>query len=155
MASHSNPKQYDPSNTTYVQADPSNFRAVVQRLTGAPPDPFARKLPVTIPTRSHGKTTMINATETGRRLHERRQRGRNLEIKLGSGLPPAMFMVMASPVSPLDVMGMQSPAEEEERSAIAERGFYLHPSPLSNTRSSEPELLTLFPLRSPRDDDPN
>ncbi|CAI0440906.1 unnamed protein product [Linum tenue] len=38
-----------------------------------------------------------------------------------------------------------SPLEEEDR-AIAEKGFYLHPSP----RGSEPQLLTLFPLTSPR-----
>ncbi|CAI0408398.1 unnamed protein product [Linum tenue] len=42
-----------------------------------------------------------------------------------------------------------SPLEEEDR-AIAEKGFYLHPSPLSTPRESEPQLLTLFPLTSPR-----
>ncbi|KAI3940824.1 hypothetical protein MKW92_041675 [Papaver armeniacum] len=39
--------------------------------------------------------------------------------------------------------------EEEEEKAIQERRFYLHPSPRSKT-SSEPELLTLFPLTSPK-----
>ncbi|KAI3856883.1 hypothetical protein MKX03_036189 [Papaver bracteatum] len=39
--------------------------------------------------------------------------------------------------------------EEEEEKAIQERRFYLHPSPPSKT-SSEPELLTLFPLTSPK-----
>ncbi|RWR92711.1 VQ motif-containing protein 31 [Cinnamomum micranthum f. kanehirae] len=42
--------------------------------------------------------------------------------------------------------------EEEER-AIKERRFYLHPSPRSkpgNSVAVEPELLTLFPLTSPK-----
>lgn len=42
--------------------------------------------------------------------------------------------------------------EEEER-AIKERRFYLHPSPRSrpgNSVAVEPELLTLFPLSSPK-----
>ncbi|KAF8412016.1 hypothetical protein HHK36_004575 [Tetracentron sinense] len=40
--------------------------------------------------------------------------------------------------------------EEEEEKAIKERRFYLHPSPRSRPGYTEPELLTLFPLRSPR-----
>ncbi|KAL0342128.1 UNVERIFIED_CONTAM: VQ motif-containing protein 19 [Sesamum calycinum] len=67
-------------------------------------------------------------------------------------------MVMVSPVSPLEYLAARgsprtprSPMEEEER-AIAEKGFYLHPSPLSTPRGSDPpELLPLFPLHSPRD----
>ncbi|CAN6475430.1 unnamed protein product [Victoria cruziana] len=41
-----------------------------------------------------------------------------------------------------------TPSEEEEK-AIAERRFYLHPSPRSRPGFVEPELLTLFPLTSP------
>ncbi|PKH47981.1 hypothetical protein CRG98_050387, partial [Punica granatum] len=69
--------------------------------------------------------------------------------------------VMVSPVSPLDLFAARmsprsspssllSPSEQEEK-AIAEKGFYLHPSPLSTPRGAEPELLPLFPLHSPRD----
>lgn len=43
-----------------------------------------------------------------------------------------------------------SSAISEEERAIAEKGFYLHPSPLNTPRGSEPELLPLFPLQSPR-----
>ncbi|XP_026435206.1 VQ motif-containing protein 31-like [Papaver somniferum] len=43
--------------------------------------------------------------------------------------------------------------EEEEEKAIQEMRFYLHPSPRSKT-SSEPELLTLFPLTSPKSHQP-
>lgn len=61
-------------------------------------------------------------------------------------------MVMVSPVSPLEYLAARgSPRSPEER-AIAEKGFYLHPSPLSTPRGSDPpELLPLFPLHSPRD----
>ncbi|CAN0891274.1 VQ motif-containing protein 19 [Linum grandiflorum] len=47
--------------------------------------------------------------------------------------------------------GSSSSAAEEEERAIAEKGFYLHPSPLSTPRESEPQLLPLFPLTSPRE----
>lgn len=65
---------------------------------------------------------------------------------------------MASPVSPLDhVLARGSPRtpkspyedeeeKEEEERVIAEKGFYLHPSPRA---SQPPELLPLFPLHSP------
>lgn len=62
--------------------------------------------------------------------------------------------MMSSPVSTLDVYGRmspQTPVEEEER-AIAQKGFYLHPSPVNTPRGSEPELLVLFPLCSPKSD---
>ncbi|XP_057967788.1 VQ motif-containing protein 11-like [Malania oleifera] len=151
---------YDSSNTTFVQADPSTFRAVVQRLTGAAADdPSAERLPVTVPAR-HAAAKPA-AGEMGPRrppfkLHERRQSVRNLEIKhrsfLGFG---GGETVMASPVSPFDAFSgaggsPKTPSEEEER-AIAEKGFYLHPiSPLNTPRGSEPALLPLFPLQSPR-----
>ncbi|XP_074319355.1 VQ motif-containing protein 4 [Silene latifolia] len=67
-----------------------------------------------------------------------------------------------SPVTPLviDTFDKSSPSitsqitssssVEEEEKAIAEKGFYLHPSP----RDSNPKLLPLFPLSSPRVSDP-
>ncbi|KAI3463426.1 hypothetical protein Pfo_020089 [Paulownia fortunei] len=171
---HSSSNGFDPNNvpnTTFVQADPSTFRAVVQRLTGAAPEKLAGK---------------PNSGEMGPRrpafkLHERRPTARKLEIKLNnhnnnggaattttlhspssSARNHRSFLgentVMASPVSPLEYLAARgspktprSPVEEEER-AIAEKGFYLHPSPLSTPRGSDPpELLHLFPLHSPRD----
>ncbi|GFZ17179.1 hypothetical protein Acr_26g0004490 [Actinidia rufa] len=159
-----------PTTTTFVQADPSTFRAVVQRLTGAAQDPSAHKLPVTASAR---KPTEIGPRRSAFKLHERRQTARKLEIKLGSPgsvqIGPSGFgsggspsnrrflgfggeMVMVSPVSPLDLFGSpRGEEEEEEERAIAEKGFYFHPSPLSTPRGSDPELLPLFPLHSPRD----
>ncbi|GFZ04062.1 hypothetical protein Acr_16g0006860 [Actinidia rufa] len=159
--SHSSHDPNLPTNTTFVQAGPSNFRAVVQRLTGAAQDPYAHKLPVTAAAR---KPPEIGPRRSAFKLHERRQTARKLEIKLGSPGPAQIVspsnrrflgfggeMVMVSPVSPLDLFGSPRGEEEEER-AIAEKGFYLHPSPLSTPRGSDPELLPLFPLHSPRDD---
>ncbi|CAN1194388.1 VQ motif-containing protein 33 [Linum perenne] len=61
---------------------------------------------------------------------------------------------IASPVTPLmgssfsSVETLLSPStEEEEERAIADKRFYLHPSPLGNVDPLE--LLPLFPLTSP------
>ncbi|KAK9069800.1 hypothetical protein SSX86_010196 [Deinandra increscens subsp. villosa] len=142
-----------PPTTTFVQADPSNFRAVVQRLTGATP--------------SH----QTAHRRPGFNLHERRQTIGKLEITLNDNGPFRDFRpfstvvsprtrhrgfntgetMMSSPVSTLDLCGRGSPRtpNEEEERAIAEKGFYFHPSPLSTPRESGPELLVLFPLCSP------
>ncbi|CAA3031757.1 VQ motif-containing protein 11-like [Olea europaea var. sylvestris] len=179
------PNGFDPNtipNTTFVQADPSTFRAVVQKLTGTTttttPDSAAQKLPSTTPSRFTGKPIPgeMGPRKPAFKLHERRQSARKLEIKLGgtassnSMVSPSTArchqrnflgfngeMLMVSPVSPLDLFGRgsprtpRSPMEEEER-AIAEKRFYLHPSPLSTPRGSEPpELLPLFPVQSPRE----
>jgi hypothetical protein len=192
MASNANSNMHSPTyssdptspNTTFVQADPSTFRAVVQRLTGAPDDPSAQKLPLT------GKpkpTATTSAAEMGPRkpafkLHERRHATKKLELDIdhstafnkhcmgranfnnlspscppsASSGPPLRPMIF-SPVSPLEFYARGSPrtpreVEEEEERAIAEKGFYLHPSPLSTPRGADPpELLPLFPLQSPTD----
>ncbi|KAL3343358.1 hypothetical protein AABB24_027076 [Solanum stoloniferum] len=155
-------------NTTFVQADPSNFRAVVQRLTGATQDSSSVKLPVTGPGPAGPRRPAF-------KLHERRQSARKLEIMLNNGGSfggPGGFGVgspspsssspsssarkrsfLTSPISPLEMLtrgSPRSPMELEEEKAIAEKGFYLHPSPLSTPRGAEPpELLPLFPLQSP------
>ncbi|XP_059459033.1 VQ motif-containing protein 11-like [Corylus avellana] len=185
MASNANSNMHSPTyssdptspNTTFVQADPSTFRAVVQRLTGAPDDPSAQKLPLTGKPKPAGT---ISAAEMGPRkpafkLHERRHATKKLELdidhstafnkhcmgranfnNLGPSGPPLRPMIF-SPVSPLEFYARGSPrtpreVEEEEERAIAEKGFYLHPSPLSTPRGSDPpELLPLFPLQSPSD----
>ncbi|KAL5538920.1 hypothetical protein UlMin_042379 [Ulmus minor] len=40
--------------------------------------------------------------------------------------------------------------QEDEENAIKERRFYLHPSPRGGQGRTKPELLTLFPLTSPK-----
>ncbi|KAG8388262.1 hypothetical protein BUALT_Bualt02G0107400 [Buddleja alternifolia] len=156
---HSSPNRFDPNsirNTTFVQTDPSTFRAVVQRLTGG-----------------KSKSVDMGPRRGAFKLHERRPTAKKLEIKLnnnivnGSGAtlqyspPPPNSnsssrntslgenMVMVSPVSPLEFL-TAARVEQEDR-AIADKGFYLHhPSPLTTPRGSDPpELLPLFPLHSP------
>ncbi|XP_010691773.2 VQ motif-containing protein 11 [Beta vulgaris subsp. vulgaris] len=165
------------NNTTFVQANPSNFRAIVQHLTGSRSKSGTAKQPV---------LDVDNTATAAFKLHERRlqqsQGGiKKLDmIKLNDNSPryhgPINGLIrarggnevaMVSPVSTLDGLGLgvgspsprngprsrSSMSEEEERVVIAEKGFYLHPvSPLScNLRDNEPQLLPLFPLHSPRD----
>ncbi|KAL2234592.1 VQ motif-containing protein 11 [Sesamum indicum] len=167
MASSSNPSlpptphpfsngyEFDP-NTTFVQADPSTFRAVVQRLTGVAGEKLAGK---------PNSSCEMGPRRPAFKLHERRPTARKLEIKLNNNNGAAALhspssarnrTVMASPVSPLDYLAARSPKSpmEEEERAIAEKGFYLHPSLSSTPRGSDPpELLPLFPLHSPRPTD--
>lgn len=166
-------------NTTYVQVDPSTFRAVVQKLTGAPDDPSAQKLPLSgLPSRLANLKPDIGPRRPAFKLHERRPAAKKLELNLtsttttfggGASFSPHFVMprsggggggFVVSPVSTLEFLARGSPRtpatpcteEEEEKRAIAEKGFYLHRSPLSTPRGSDPpELLPLFPLCSPRD----
>ncbi|XVF74772.1 hypothetical protein PTKIN_Ptkin13bG0138500 [Pterospermum kingtungense] len=159
-------------NTTFVQADPSTFRTIVQQLTGASNDSSAPKLPLTYVARPVASD--IGPKKPLFKLHERRLAMKKLEIKLnnnnnnnnniGKNKCPSDFRqrgFIVSPVSTLDLWshaGSESTkpvfdeCEEEEQKAIAEKRFYLHPSPLSTPRGgAEPELLPLFPLHSPRE----
>lgn len=165
--SFSPPTPSSPTPTTFVQADTNTFRDLVQKLTGAAGD-SSEKFPVTLPVRlgSSKPTSPIDATGPRRsqfKLQERRHTMRKLEIKLGltslCSSPRQTHMSdspVPSPVTPLSSESMfsarfssESPVSEEEK-AIAEKGFYLHPSPMSTPRGSDPpELLTLFPLSSP------
>ncbi|XP_039056147.1 VQ motif-containing protein 11-like [Hibiscus syriacus] len=123
----------DPT-TTFVQADPSTFRTIVQHLTGA-----TTKKPVF-------------------KLHERRQALNKLEINLSNGKNDSLSAgkrgSLVSPVSTLDFFPLLSPPsnakrtrftveEEEEEKGT---GFYLH-----HQSRGEPELLHLFPLHAPRE----
>ncbi|KAK4252930.1 hypothetical protein QN277_011057 [Acacia crassicarpa] len=171
-AFHHHPPTYgsDP-NTTFVQADPSNFRAVVQKLTGAPDDPSSPKLPLTLPSRLAASPD-IGPKKPAFKLHERRYSAaarKMMDLSIGVSQRSTVFSLTspspsssssspslspscygyrtsrglsASPVSPLEML---------EEKAIAEKGFFLHPSPLSTPGRSQPppELLPLFPLHSP------
>ncbi|WOL11108.1 VQ motif-containing protein 4-like [Canna indica] len=81
-------------------------------------------------------------------------------------LSPSMLdlpSLTLSPVTPLipdpfnrsplphSAAAMGAPAMSAEDRAIAEKGFYLHPSPRTTPRDAEPpRLLPLFPVTSPR-----
>ncbi|KAH0773260.1 hypothetical protein KY290_010397 [Solanum tuberosum] len=113
------------NNTTFVQADPSNFRSVVQKLTGFE----SNKLPI-----------IDRARSSTFKLHERRHSTRNLEY-ISTVSPLEMLTRGISPRSTME-------DEEEEKRAIAEKRFYLHPN--TPRASQPPQLLSLFPLQSPK-----
>lgn len=171
----------NPYPTTFVQADTNNFKQVVQMLTGSSetsknasskptqqPDPAPAK--VSIPLIKTGQQK-----KQGFKLYERRNSLKNgLMInpnsvpKFGHGSSPRFHEILSpsildfpslvlSPVTPLieDPFNKSSPSignSSEEDRAIAEKGFYLHPSPRAATPrgTPEPQLLPLFPVTSPR-----
>ncbi|GMH26942.1 hypothetical protein Nepgr_028785 [Nepenthes gracilis] len=177
----------NPYPTTFVQADTTSFKQVVQMLTGSsetakqasqsrPTTNLDQPLPVSkspippIKTYSKAKPS---------RLYERRSHLKNLRLSpllpgfsSGSGFSPRNAEILSpslldfpalvlSPVTPLipdpfnrSPMSNWAPNiivdKAAEEKAIADKGFYLHPSPLSTPRESEPHLLPLFPVISPR-----
>ncbi|XP_057457110.1 VQ motif-containing protein 4-like [Lotus japonicus] len=170
----------NPYPTTFVQADTTTFKHVVQMLTGSstetatkPPPPPQDPFPPPSSTRNFNippiKTAPIK--KQGFKLYERRNSLKN-NLILNTMMPnfssssaafsprqaaellsPSLLdfpSLTLSPVTPLndDALGNSSSSEEDK--AIAEKGFYLHPSPVSTPRDSEPQLLPLFPLSSPR-----
>ncbi|CAN6689790.1 unnamed protein product [Malus baccata var. baccata] len=190
------PKPYtrsEPTNpypTTFVQADTSSFKQVVQMLTGSTETAKqASSKPASDP---HPKTHIppIKSTHTkqqsgsGFKLYERRNSLKNLRINplipvfnsAASGFSPRNPEILSpsildfpalvlSPVTPLisDPFGRSGTANygpnpngcsnlnrEAEEKAIKEKSFYLHPSPSTTPRESEPRLLPLFPTTSPR-----
>ncbi|XVF89433.1 hypothetical protein PTKIN_Ptkin19aG0129800 [Pterospermum kingtungense] len=174
IASSSPSAASTPTPTTFVQADTNTFRDLVQKLTGFTSD--TEKLPVSsFHGRPSSKPSLTSDSSTAPRrppfkLQERRQHTmRKLEIKLGlttlrnspsQAHRRQLDSPLPSPVTPLgseslfySSSGTVSPSSPavvlEEEKAIAEKGFYLHPSPLNTPRGSQPpELLTLFPLSS-------
>ncbi|OMO73275.1 VQ motif-containing protein [Corchorus olitorius] len=194
----------NPYPTTFVQADTTTFKQVVQMLTGSsetakqassprppthqqhqqqqlnqhhqqdPPLPSKSSFPIPpIKTNSPKKQSF--------KLYERRNSNlKNSSLMINTFLPssgcssfssprnnnnseilsPSLLdfpkLALTSPVTPLneDPFNKSSPSlgnsSSEEDKAIAEKGFYLHPSPMSTPRDTEPQLLPLFPVTSPR-----
>ena len=190
-----------PPSMTYVQADASNFREVVQRLTGPSrnDDIDDGAAAAAAATAARGVVGVKRPAVT---LHERRQYARLNLHEIVKPLPPPLpadfhvdhhyyhqpqqpqqqqFNFFPSPpgcgssgasvrspigtpssiFSRLTIVEEEQEEEEEEEetvvlnreeeeNAIRERRFYLHPSPRSKPGFTEPELLTLFPLTSPK-----
>uniref|UniRef100_A0A5B7BL70 Putative VQ-like protein n=1 Tax=Davidia involucrata TaxID=16924 RepID=A0A5B7BL70_DAVIN len=170
----------NPYPTTFVQADTASFKQVVQMLTGssetakhaaAKPDPPKNPIP---PIRTGPKK------EKASKLYERRNSLKNFKISPllpgfvhNSGfsprkqttpeiLSPSLLdfpSLVLSPVTPLipDPFNRSPPNcvsaslnMDAEDKAIAKKGFYFHPSPANTPKDSEPRLLPLFPVTSPR-----
>jgi len=172
----------NPYPTTFVQADTSTFKQVVQMLTGSsdttkqaqdpvppPPPPPSRNFnipPIKTPPKKQGKlyerrnslknTLMLNTLmpNFARNNNSPGFSPRNKPEILSPSLLDFPSLAL-SPVTPLndDPFDKSSPSlgnSSEEEKAIAEKGFYLHPSPMTTPRDSQPQLLPLFPLTSPR-----
>uniref|UniRef100_A0A7N0R947 VQ domain-containing protein n=1 Tax=Kalanchoe fedtschenkoi TaxID=63787 RepID=A0A7N0R947_KALFE len=186
----------DPHNsypTTFVQADTSSFKQVVQMLTGSsetaklasthkPNTNTAAASSASDFSRSHGHNHPVPPMKPkhGFKLYERRNSMKNFKISpLIPGFAPSGFSprkqeilspsmldfpsLALSPVTPLIpdpftrsshhsgscLSGAEIDSRAEER-AIAEKGFYLHKSPATTPRDSEPRLLPLFPVTSPK-----
>ncbi|KAI4304372.1 hypothetical protein MLD38_039893 [Melastoma candidum] len=183
----------DPSSpypTTFVQADTSSFKHVVQMLTGSPsPNPPLPSRLHSIPPIKPAISKKPGPVSSGFKLYERRNSHNNLKINplhplsgFFAAIKPDILSpsildfpsLALSPVTPLThdpfsrspttlgpvgqagspderggggggVSPGRADAEAEER-GIREKGFFLHPSP----RGTEPKLLPLFPVTSPR-----
>lgn len=160
----------NPYPTTFVQADASSFKQVVQMLTGSSdPTKSTRTEPPSRNPIPPVKTGVTKKEKSASKLYERRNSLKNFKLNpLGPGfgfpagrpgppdiLSPSMLdfpSLVLSPVTPLipDPFTGALNMEAEEK-AIAKKGFYLHPSPANTPKKdSEPRLLPLFPLTSPR-----
>ncbi|ESQ43110.1 hypothetical protein EUTSA_v10014514mg [Eutrema salsugineum] len=194
----------NPYPTTFVQADTSTFKQVVQMLTGSSTDPTTGEHQEA-PSPANNNNNKVGFSippikkTNNFKLYERRQNNNNMFVKndlmintlrlqnsqrlmfSGGGnsahqsprfsprnsssenilLSPSMLdfpkLGLNSPVTPLrsndDPFNKSSPLSlgnsSEEEKAMAEKGFYLHPSPISTPRDSQPLLLPLFPVTSP------
>ncbi|KAG7573526.1 VQ motif [Arabidopsis suecica] len=161
-------------DTTFIRTDPASFKQVVQLLTGIPktpphqPDPRFSSFHSIPPIKSVPNKKQSSSF----RLYERRNSMKHyLKINpthsvLPETLSPSVldFPALAlSPDTPLmpdlfsrsgSLSQTQSPSDpkpssdDEEERAIKEKGFYLHPSPSTTPRDTEPRLLSLFPVTS-------
>ncbi|CAI9088675.1 OLC1v1023077C1 [Oldenlandia corymbosa var. corymbosa] len=180
--------EVNPYPTTFVQADTTTFKQVVQMLTGSS-ETAKQASPSSDPQQhsnnNNNKGCSIPPIKTGQKkqgfkLYERRNSLKNglMISPLVPGFhhhqnstsfsprkPPEILSpsildfpsLKLSPVTPLneDTFSKSSSPllgnSSEEEKAIAEKKFYLHPSPRTTTpRDSEPQLLPLFPVTSPR-----
>ncbi|KAL3522288.1 hypothetical protein ACH5RR_015122 [Cinchona calisaya] len=184
-----------PYPTTFVQADTSSFKQVVQMLTGSSDTAKNLASGSTRPEPASSQPSFKNHSippiktgpkkeKSGSKLYERRNSLKNFKLSpLAPGLvnrtgfssnsprpvtpeilSPSLLdfpSLVLSPVTPLipdpfnrsPHSGSSSNSNldmEAEDKAIAKKGFYFHPSPSNTPRDSEPRLLPLFPVTSPR-----
>ncbi|XP_019702418.3 LOW QUALITY PROTEIN: VQ motif-containing protein 4-like [Elaeis guineensis] len=183
----------NPYPTTFIQADTSSFKQVVQMLTGSAETAAKHAAAAANPTPRNKNPIPPAVKATGPKkpafkLYERRSGLKNLKMispliptflnstpispaggsafsprKQPEILSPSMLdlpSLALSPVTPLipdpfnrspHPNSTPSSAMSAEERAIAEKGFYLHPSPRTTPRDAEPpRLLPLFPVTSPR-----
>ncbi|KAG8086120.1 hypothetical protein GUJ93_ZPchr0010g10023 [Zizania palustris] len=166
-----------PFPTTFVQADTASFKQVVQMLTGSDKPSPSPSLSSQRPAKNHHHSgSGVTGGQSGVpcrpkkpafKLYERRSGLKNLKMiaplamaaaaaagasprKAPEMLSPSVLnfpSLALSPVTPLVTDPFNRSPAEGEAAAIAQKGFFLHPSP----RGAEPpRLLPLFPVTSPR-----
>ncbi|KAF8025823.1 hypothetical protein BT93_F2603 [Corymbia citriodora subsp. variegata] len=171
--------EFDPYPTTFVQADATTFKQVVQMLTGSSETAKQASTMIqdpALPPSGSGKPSSASSpTKQGFKLYERRSNLRNCVImntivpgdssqtipgflspRCKAEMSPSALdfpnKLVLSPVTPLreDLFNKFSPSGDlsEEEKAVADKGFYLHPSPRNSPRVVEPKLLQLFPTTS-------
>ncbi|XP_075662636.1 VQ motif-containing protein 31 [Castanea sativa] len=160
--------------TTFVQTDTHTFREVVQRLTGPSEGNTTQEAAATKVVGVKRPTPKLHE----RRQYSRPKleivkppcpfkpatSTASTDQKSFSPTKSGNSGFLPSPVTPSTMFSKLTILEEqkneesaipelnsqEEERAIKERRFYLHPSPRSRPGYTEPELLTLFPLTSPK-----
>lgn len=169
------PSDASPYPTTFVQADSSSFKQVVQMLTGSsdmsgkPSLPASRNGPkrpaFKLCERRHNsfKNLRINPllpSDFSPRKHQQQQGAAPPEILSPSVLDfPSLTLSPVTPLIPDPFYRRPDPNSAagiwpEERAAAAaavEKGFYLLPSPRSAAtpgKPDPPQLLPLFPVSS-------
>ncbi|XP_062170259.1 VQ motif-containing protein 4-like [Alnus glutinosa] len=177
----------NPYPTTFVQADTSTFKHVVQMLTGSSETAKQSSKPNQDPSlgpissKNHSIPPMRTAPkkQQGFKLYERRNNLKNSLMintlipnfaqnnpgfsprKVPEILSPSLLDFPSLALSPVTPLNGEDPFDKssspslgsssEEEKAIAEKKFFFHPSPRTTTpRDSEPQLLPLFPVTSPR-----
>ncbi|KQK09717.1 VQ motif-containing protein 4 [Brachypodium distachyon] len=162
-----------PFPTTFVQADTNSFKQVVQMLTGSEQSSKNATAPAATANAGNGQAASNGPCRPKKpsfKLYERRSSLKNLKMiaPLAMGAPPSprskapeilspsvldFPSLKLSPVTPLTgdpfnpSPASSSGGDAAERAAIADKGFFFHPSP----RGAEPpRLLPLFPVSSPR-----
>ncbi|KAF5202214.1 Vq motif-containing protein [Thalictrum thalictroides] len=154
-----NRSQSNTDPTTYIQADTSSFKQVVQMLTGS-----SQTFHEASKTNNSSPKSIIPPIKTGpkkqgNKLYERRNSFKNFKVSpLMSGLvqncgfsPRELEMLSPSILDfPSLVISSKVPLPLDSTPAvdqrITEKAFYLHPSPITTPRNSELRLLPLFPM---------
>ena len=180
----------NPYPTTFVQADTSNFKQVVQMLTGSSENnnnnnnntttttkQSSNPPPLSSSSKNHHHIRTAPKKQQSFKLYERRNNLKN-SLMINTLMPnfahantgfsprkteilsPSLLDFPSLALSPVTPLNKEDPFDKssspslgsssEEEKAIAEKKFYLHPSPITTPRDSEPQLLPLFPLSSPR-----
>ncbi|KAL5997683.1 hypothetical protein ACLOJK_008613 [Asimina triloba] len=171
-----------PYPTTFIQADTSSFKHVVQMLTGSSETTSKQPSKPLDPSKTSIPPIKTGPKKPAFKLYERRNSslksfkisplmpgfhaaGCNSPTTFSPRKPPEILSpstldfpsLVLSPVTPLipdpfnrPMVMLDSSGVAAEERAIAEKGFYLHPSPITTPRDCEPQLLPLFPTTSPR-----